>query len=247
MNSDATIVEREREYHNLRFTEETRDAQDKYYFALRDCDAKYERLILERARDAVVLDYGCAKGEWALKIAPVAKQVHGIDISDVAIDAARAEAARLGLGHAHFDAMDAHKMTFPDNTFDLVFGLGIIHHLDTRLSLQEVARVLKPGGVAIFREPLGYNMLINLYRNATPEARTVDEHPLVHADEKIAGELFKRNGWEFYGLATLGVVPLRNTRLGEPLFRFAAAIDRTLFKIPLIRWQAWAVLMTLEK
>ena len=247
MNSDATIVEREREYHNLRFTEETRDAQDKYYFALRDCDAKYERLILEHARDAVVLDYGCAKGEWALKIAPIARKVHGIDISDVAIAAGQAEAAARGLENAHFDAMDAHQMEFPDNTFDLVFGLGIIHHLDTRKSLEEVARVLKPGGVAIFREPLGYNFLINLYRNATPEARTIDEHPLVHDDERIASEVFSRSDWEFYGLATLGSVPFRNTPLGEPLFKAAAALDRAIFTLPPMRWQAWAVLMTMVK
>ncbi len=247
MNSDATIVEREREYHNLRFTEETRDAQEKYYFALQDCDAKYERLIQEHSRGAVVLDYGCAKGEWALKIAPGAARVHGIDISDVAIEAARAEAVALGFDHTQFDAMDAHQMDFPDNTFDLVFGLGIIHHLDTRKSLEEVARVLKPGGVAIFREPLGYNALINLYRNATPNARTIDEHPLVHEDHRIADEMFSLNDWEFYGLASLASVPFRNTGLGKPLLGVTAALDRALFRVPALRWQAWAVLMTLRK
>ena len=247
MNSDATIVEREREYHNLRFTEETRDAQDKYYFALSDCDAKYERLVVEHARDAVALDYGCAKGEWALKIAPVAKRVHGIDISDVAIDAARAEAAEKGLTNTQFDAMDAHQTDFADNTFDLVFGLGIIHHLDTRKSLEEVARVLKPGGVAIFREPLGYNPLINLYRSVTPNARTVDEHPLVHEDERISREVFGHSDWEFYGLSTLATVPFRNTGLAKPLLGVTATLDRALFRVPALRWQAWAVLMTLRK
>lgn len=247
MNSDATIVEREREYHNLRFTEETRDAQEKYYFALQDCDAKYERLVVEHAKGAVALDYGCAKGEWTLKIAPGAKRIHGIDISDVAIDAARAEAVARGLTNTRFDAMDAHKMDFADNTFDLVFGLGIIHHLDTRQSLEEVARVLKPGGVAIFREPLGYNALINLYRNVTPNARTIDEHPLVHVDKQIADEVFSKSDWEFYGLSTLATVPFRNTGLGKPLLGLTATLDRALFQVPAMRWQAWAVLMTLRK
>lgn len=247
MNANASIIEREREFHNQRFAEETRDAQDKYYFAIQDCDEKYEALVMQHAKGGVVLDYGCALGEWALKVAPVASHVHGIDISDVAIASAQASAAQRGLGNTDFAVMDAHHTAYPDNHFDLVFGIGIIHHLDTRLSLQEVARVLKPGGVAIFREPLGCNVLINLYRSATPEARTADEHPLVVADHAIASELFRRNDWTFYGLSTLASVPVRDTPLGGPLYRATAIVDRALLGLPGLKWQAWCALMQLEK
>jgi SAM-dependent methyltransferase len=246
--NDPTVIEREREFHNARFADDgAREAQGKYYFAIRDCDDEYERLLLEHGKDAVVLDYGCAFGDYALRLAPIAKEVYGIDISDVAIESARAEAAAKGLTNAHFDVMDAHATTFPDNHFDFVFGIGIIHHLETRRSFAEIARLLKPGGVAIFREPLSGNLLIDLYRKATPEARTIDEHPLTSADFKLAGEYFTRNDWRFYGLATLGSVPFRNTPAGAPLFKLAAAVDRALFTIPPLRWQAWNALMTLGK
>jgi hypothetical protein len=101
--------------------------------------------------------------------------------------------------------------------------------------------------VAIFREPLGYNALINLYRSATPNARTIDEHPLVHEDQRICEEVFSHSDWEFYGLSTLATVPFRNTGLGKPLLGVTASLDRALFRVSALRWQAWAVLMTLRK
>ena len=95
--NDPSVIEREREFHNARFADdEAREAQGKYYFAIRDCDEEYERLLLAHGKDAVVLDYGCAFGDYALRLAPIAKAVHGIDISDVAIESARAEAKAKG-------------------------------------------------------------------------------------------------------------------------------------------------------
>src|SRR3546814_4334755 len=44
------------------------------------------------------------------------------------------------------------------------------------------SRVLRPGGRAVFIEPLGLNPAIELYRRFTPSARTPDEHPLLRRD-----------------------------------------------------------------
>lgn len=194
-----------------------------------------------------MLDYGCGLGDYALQVAPVASVIHGIDISGVAIDTARDRAASGGFSNAHFRVGDAHETGFDDDQFDLVFGIGIIHHLDVRRALTEVARVLKPGGVAIFREPLAGNVLIDLYRSLTPSARTVDEHPLTRADARIAEQLFPRCSWKFFGLTTLAAVPFRNTAVGAPVYDLTAALDRQLFRFEPLRWQAWNVLMKLTK
>jgi SAM-dependent methyltransferase len=76
-----------------------------------------------------------------------------------------------------FLIMDAHKLEFPNAHFDLVCGSGILHHLDMKRALPEIARVLRPDGVVLFSEPLDNNPVGHLVRRLTPEARTDDEEP----------------------------------------------------------------------
>ena len=61
--------------------------------------------------------------------------------------------------------------------FDIVYGTGILHHLEINKCLNEIHRILKPDGNLLFVEPLGTNPLINLYRKFTPNSRSKDEHP----------------------------------------------------------------------
>ena len=71
-----------------------------------------------------------------------------------------------------FQVMNAEVLEFPDASFDLVFGVAILHHLDLDTACAEFLRVLRPSGTAVFLEPLGHNPFINLVRWATPAART---------------------------------------------------------------------------
>jgi ubiquinone/menaquinone biosynthesis C-methylase UbiE len=50
--------------------------------------------------------------------------------------------------------MPAEKLDYPDAHFDVVVGIDILHHVDIPRAIKEVRRVLKPGGVAIFKEPI---------------------------------------------------------------------------------------------
>src|SRR5258708_24415163 len=74
--------------------------------------------------------------------------------------------------------MEAHHTSFHDANFELVVGRSIIHHLDWEAAIREVGRILKPGGVAVFTEPLGGNPAAKLIRKLTPKARTRDERPV---------------------------------------------------------------------
>jgi ubiquinone/menaquinone biosynthesis C-methylase UbiE len=134
-----------------------------------------------------ILDVGCGRGELALALLEKgADYVAGIDISSNYVDDALLKARNCGYETSHysFDVMDAHKLTFKDNFFDIVVGTGILHHLDLHIALAEVERVLKPGGIAIFKEPLEANPLLRLFRILSPNARTVDEKPLSENDLK---------------------------------------------------------------
>jgi SAM-dependent methyltransferase len=244
---DAAIdrIERERQFHDARFAdgEDDRSAQMKYYVALKPCFDRFARRRGELAKGAVVLEYGCAHGGNAIALAASAKRVEGIDISKAAIDAGNTEIARRGIANVSLSVQNAEAMTFPDNTFDLVFGSGILHHLDYDKAMAELRRVLKPGGIVLFTEPLGHNPAIELYRKLTPKARTEDEHPLLRPDFAKFDKAFDRTDVRLYGLTSLGCVPFRGTPLLGPLRAIGCAIDEALLRIPGIRWWAWFALM----
>ncbi|MEM8556461.1 MAG: class I SAM-dependent methyltransferase [Bacteroidota bacterium] len=130
------------------------------------------------------LDFGCGRGERSLTMLGHGATVDGIDISKNYIAEAEQAALAAGYdpGHFRFVVGDAHMLPYDDGVFDLVVGDGILHHLDLDVALGEVHRVLKPGGRALFKEPLLDNPLLKLFRSLTPQARTEDERPLSAVD-----------------------------------------------------------------
>jgi len=96
-----------------------------------------------------VLEIGVGMGadhlEWA-KVHP--RSLTGIDLTDRAIGFT---ADRLNLYSLHSDlrVADAESLPFPDKSFDIVYSYGVLHHSpDTARAIQEVHRVLRPGGTA---------------------------------------------------------------------------------------------------
>jgi ubiquinone/menaquinone biosynthesis C-methylase UbiE len=127
-----------------------------------------------------ILDYGCGRGTMAMRyLANGAERVSGIDISQPYITdlAKRAEKAGYAAERCDFRVMDAHKLDYPDASFDLVVGYGILHHLDPKVALAEISRVLKPHGRVLLQEPLADHPLLKIFRKLTPKARTEDEAP----------------------------------------------------------------------
>jgi SAM-dependent methyltransferase len=245
--SDDASLARERDYHNRRYSEETRQAQGKYYSAISPGAVRFGTRLRQLAAGADILEYGCGDRTRAFTLAGTCRSAIGIDISDVAIGRAQAAADEAGLRNIAFTVMNAEAMTFADHSFDLVFGRGIIHHLNLERCFADIARVLRPGGTALFWEPLGHNLPLELYRRFTPGARTPDEHPLLRRDFDLARRFFGEVDLDFYGLTTLLSVPLRDTPLGGRLLRATAALDRLLFRVPGLRWQAWYCLIELRK
>lgn len=141
--------------------------------------------LIRQMKGANVLDYGCGRGEMSVHYLDAdAHHVDGIDISKAYIKQARACCSDAGFPKDRFtfQVMDAHALTFPDDSFDWVIGRGILHHLDLSIAISEIKRVLRPGGYAVFLEPLADNPLLRLFRILTPKARTADERPLTKRD-----------------------------------------------------------------
>jgi 2-polyprenyl-3-methyl-5-hydroxy-6-metoxy-1,4-benzoquinol methylase len=103
------------------------------------------------ARDRRVLDAGCGIGYGAaIMSAAGAAQVDGVDIADEVVEAATA-AAPEGV---RFRTGDVRDLPFPDDSFDLVVCFEVIEHVeDQDRSLDELRRVLAPGGVLAISSP----------------------------------------------------------------------------------------------
>ena len=189
-----------------------------------------------------VLDLGCYQGEALARYASLGPaRLTGIDISPNAVK----NASALGL-NADVHVMDAHRMTFPDNTFDVVIGCAILHHLDFRLAVREVHRVMKPAGVAMFLEPLRGNPVGKVIRTLTPRARTPDERPLDRAQIIEANRLFASHDHRFYGLASTGLALATSivwrSNPSNILLRIADRMDVRASRIFLKYWMRLVVL-----
>jgi SAM-dependent methyltransferase len=95
--------------------------------------------------------------------------VWAVDISE---DLIRVGQRRLATnnrgGQAQFIVGSAHDLPFPPNSIDIVFGIAILHHLDLELASKEVCRVLRPGGRAIFQEPVRNSATMRFVRRLIP-------------------------------------------------------------------------------
>lgn len=239
-------ITRERDFHNERFGAKEERPEDSYYFAVESAAAAYWGLVRQAAAGKDVLEYGCSNGSRSIDLARSARQITGIDISDVAIAQARDEARRRSIGNVSFKVDNAEKMELADASFDLVFGSGILHHLVLDTALKEVRRVLRTGGKAIFFEPLGHNPAINFYRDRTPQSRTVDEHPLVKSDFDLIARYFSKCEPRFFGLSTLASIPFRSKPAGRIIRTAGEKIDSILLALPGLKWLAWIAVMKLE-
>ncbi|HKQ83920.1 MAG TPA: class I SAM-dependent methyltransferase [Steroidobacteraceae bacterium] len=248
MDASARVL-REREFHNQRFADETeREGRvRRFYDAIAYGFDLFRTRVMEQARGRRVLEYGCGTEILAFALSEQAKEVIGIDISDVAIARAEQTARAQQLQNVAFKLDNAEAMSLPDASVDVVAGSGIVHHLDIAKSMRELRRVLRPGGVAIFAEPMGHNPLVNWYRRRTPDLRTPDEHPLLLRDLAAMEQNFKGSHVTYFGL----IAPVLGLFSAHPnprsrITRAVWALDRFLCRCAPIRHYAWFCVIELR-
>jgi ubiquinone/menaquinone biosynthesis C-methylase UbiE len=156
----------------VRSADEIRDANTRYHdVAAATYDSKWgidfgeigQTQVLGKLRKVVgreldqgydrALEIGAGTGYFSLNLvqAGVIRQVTCTDISPGMVTTLGENARRLGLGRVSATRADAESLPFPDDSFDLVLGHAVLHHLpDLDRAFAEFRRVLRPGGRIVF-------------------------------------------------------------------------------------------------
>jgi SAM-dependent methyltransferase len=122
------------------------------------------------AKGLRVLEIGCGLGTDGAQFAKAGADYTGVDLTDAAVELAQRRFELFQLPGT-FQAADAEKLDFADNSFDLVYSHGVLHHTpDTAGAIREAYRVLKPGGRAVVmlyhRDSYNYRVNISILRRA---------------------------------------------------------------------------------
>jgi ubiquinone/menaquinone biosynthesis C-methylase UbiE len=114
--------------------------------------------LLELTRSSVVLELGCGSGRYGLRVAEqVGCRITGVDVNSNGIRNANELAQRNELDSlVRFEQCDiSKKQAFGDGTFDAVFANDVLCHIPGRAGVvEEIFRILKPGGRFLFSDAL---------------------------------------------------------------------------------------------
>jgi ubiquinone/menaquinone biosynthesis C-methylase UbiE len=251
-DSPEARAEREKSFYNEKGQTSYHTLRRWIWNAIGEFSRNEEILDLYDPAGKVVLDYGCGPGYLTkYLIDRGASHVTGIDVSEGEIAQAIERAEQNGVSDkSDFLAADAHATDFPDDSFDLIVGDAILHHLDMRRALVEIRRILKPGGRAVFWEPLWHNPLLRLGRALTPSARTPDEHPITTADWALCAEIFPGFEHEEREFLTIPLMPLNLVLPKAAQRRLAKRVwaldDRLLGRFPSLRKYARSTFLVLK-
>lgn len=202
---------------------------------------EYAYNLLGDVRGKDVLDLGCGDGENTILLVNRGAKVCAIDISDSLIELARRRMEVNGFVEGFkFYTGSAHKLPFPDASFDVVFGMATLHHFDPEQTSREVWRVLRSGGRAIFKEPVRNSRFLWLLRRLIPyrpPCISPTERPLTDQDLERFAARFSQYRSRAYQLPFVNVVRWFPIAGGSTVFFYR--LDHALLqRAEWLRWYA---------
>lgn len=231
-------------------------AHDQAIGTASDKVADHQRWLGDLTGQAV-LDLGCFTGnELSLWLAENARSYVGLDLSESAAAELHRELESAGLtGSAYVLAGDFLNNDFPAQCFDVVYAHSVLHHFeDIRVVLDELDRVLKPGGVVVSIDPLATEPLNRLARAAYRpfQSDRAWEWPFSFQTFRVLREYFELDrvqGYRGFSMLSLplAVLPfmrapaMRLGRLGRRLERGLASRQGPAL------WICWVVSLRMVK
>jgi SAM-dependent methyltransferase len=205
-------------------------------------------------------EFGCGYGLYSAYFALKGAAAFGFDISESNIRVARRTACVNGVeSRIRLEVMQGECTSYPNDYFDLVFGCGVLHHLDLRLAAEEIHRILRPGGVGIFLDPLGESKLLEWARNcplrSSNHQHTADERSLRYEDLEALRSVFPDMSYREMALLTVVRAVFRKVEAGmiaipraERALKLLSNLDDWLLKrVPAVRPFASYLVISLLK
>jgi SAM-dependent methyltransferase len=212
----------------------------------------------DRFRGARLLEIGCGMGTDLLQFARGGAYVTGADLTPRSVEISKKRFSLYGMP-GQFIITDGERLPFADESFDVVYSNGVLHHTPgTDVAIREAHRVLRPGGTAkvmlyhrnslaywgelFFRRGLlGGELLrgrsMSDVMSRWVEISTAEARPLVKVySRREAADLFK-----MFSRVETEIEQITRTEL-----RFLKGIPESIFR-RLRRTVGWNVIITAKK
>ncbi len=169
-------------------------------------------------RQLAVLDVGSGVGKTDRFLAPPIGHLVGVDISGASIERARRDNPAI-----RYEVYDGHQLPFPAESFAAAFLICVMHHVaiaDRVALLQEVRRVLAPGGLLMIFEHNPFNLLTRL-----AVARCEFDRDAQLLTRGLAARLLRQAGFT--------VAEKRYILVSPMAFKGSAGLERACSQVPL--------------
>ena len=193
------------------------------------------------------LELGCGTG-WVhdvLRMQGQRRRLVGIDLSMGMLRYARRKQMTVLRG-------DAVRLPFASNCFDGILAKGVLHHIpDMRGAVEEIARVLKPGGMAVLAEPNLSPLRALKYTLHNRRQHFSSLHRAIRPDafRQMVSASMEITSWRYFGLLAYAAAFPDILPVTIPERRMATLIrlDEMLSRLPLIDRCCWAFQLTARK
>lgn len=182
--------------------------------------------------DKKVIDIGCGDGTYTIELYDKAspQSIHGIDPAPNAVSIANEKVQERNIT---FSVENAYKLPYADNTYDIAYIRGVLHHMEhPQLAIQEALRVAKE---IIVIEPNGYNPVLKIIEKISP-------YHIQHEEKSYPGYLLNRwireSGGSVKKGAYVGLVPMF---CPDWLAKIAKKLEPIVEAIPIVRHISCAV------